>query len=256
VCALRAFAAAVLLTVALAGAVARASETVALNVGFSPYRLGRSTTLKIAMRISTTAANQGLPAPMTRFDIRIPSDLEFTGSGLGLDICQPAELIAGGFDGCPPNARLGLGVAEILVPVGPEPVREQASIEGEMGPPVGEDVGVLLYAQAKAPVAAQLIFPGVLLTGAGQSLDTSVPAIPSVPGAPDVSMVSVTLSLGPDRLTYYRSVHGRRAAYRPEGIALPARCPRGGFRFVSDVAFADGTMARAASVVRCPSRHR
>ncbi len=236
-------------------AAARASETASLKVAFSPYRLGHSTTLKISLRLGVAGAPHGLPAPVTRFDMKIPPDMELIGSSLGLAICQPAALLAGGEEGCSPNARLGYGSAQIEVPVGPEAVPEAAGIEAEMGPPVGDEVGVLLYAEAGAPVAAQLIFPGVLFEGAstsGQSLNTAIPLIPTLPGAPDISLVSLNLSLGPDRLTYYERVRGQTKAYRPQGIALPARCPRGGFRFVSDIGFQDGTTVRASSTIPCP----
>jgi hypothetical protein len=238
-------------------ATAGATETAKLKVAFSPYRLGRSTTLKLGLEIGVAGTSAGLPSPITRFDMRIPANLELIGSSLGLSICHPAALLANGADGCPADARLGLGSAEIKVPVGPEPVTESAAIEAEMGPPVGEEIGVLLYAEAGAPVAAQLIFPGELLGGASQSLSTSVPLIPSVPGAPYVSIVSMNLSLGPEGLRYFKQVHGRTVGYRPEGIALPARCPRGGFGFVADIAFADGTTVRTTSTVPCPPRrHR
>jgi hypothetical protein len=247
-----------LLTAALAGlpAGAGAAQTAKLTAGFSPYRLGRSTTLKLGLEIGVAGVSDGLPSPVTRFDLRIPANLELTGSSLGLSICQPAALLAGGAEGCPANARLGLGSAEIRVPVGVEPVSESASIEAEMGPPVGEEIGVLLYAEAGTPVAASLLFPGVLFGGSSQNLSTAVPLIPSLPGAPDISMVSMNLSLGPEGLTYFKTVRGRTVGYRPEGIALPARCPRGGFRFAADIAFADGTSASASSTVPCPAARR
>lgn len=237
-------------------AAAGAAQTAKLTAGFSPYRLGHSTTLKLGLAIGVAGESDGLPSPVTRFELRIPAKLELIGSSLGLSICHPEALLANGPDGCPADARLGLGSAQIKVPVGPEPVTESASIEAEMGPPVGEEIGVLLYAEAGTPVAAQLIFPGVLFGGTSQSLSTAVPLIPSLPGAPDISMVSMKLSLGPEGLTYFKTVHGRTVGYRPEGIALPGRCPRGGFRFTSDIAFADGSTASAASTVPCPSRHR
>ncbi len=174
----------------------------------------------------------------------IPANMELIASSLGLAICRPAALLTGGVEGCSPNARIGYGSAEIKVPVGPEAVPEAASIDAEMGPPVDGQIGVLLYTEAGAPVAAQLIFPGVLFDGSGasgQSLDTSVPLIPTLPGAADISMVSMNLSLGPDRLTYYEQVRGKTVGYRPEGISLPTSCPRGGFRFTSDISFLDGT---------------
>jgi hypothetical protein len=242
--------------------VGQAAETAKLVAGFSPYHLGRSTTLKLALSIGVAGTNDGLPSPVTRFDMRIPANLELIGSSLGLAICQPEALLASGLEGCSPNARLGLGSAEIKVPVGPVPVAESAGIEAEMGPPVGEEIGVLLYAEAGTPVAAQLIFPGVLFGGGGssggQNLSTSVPLIPTLPGAADISMVSMDLSLGPEHLTYYKQVGGKTIGYRPEGVSLPTKCPAGGFRFASDIAFLDGTTVRASSTVPCPppTRHR
>ncbi|HTB50648.1 MAG TPA: hypothetical protein VK701_06695 [Solirubrobacteraceae bacterium] len=134
---------------------------------------------------------------------------------------------------------------------------ESARIEAEMGPPVGEDVGVLLYTEATTPVAAQLIFPGLLLEGGGgQGLDAFVPPIPAAPGGPDVSLVSMNLSLGPEHLTYYEKVGGTTVRYHPRGISLPAKCPSNGFRFVSKIAFQDGTAVTASSAVPCPPRRR
>jgi hypothetical protein len=229
-------------------AMAGATETASLTAAFSPYRLGRSTTLKLGLKLGVAGAGEGLPSPVTRFALRIPANLELIGSSLGLAICESGTLLASGSLGCSPNARLGYGSAEIKVPVGPEPVEESASIEAEMGPPVGGEIGVLLYAEAGTPVAAQLIFPGVLFgsgSTSGQSLNTSIPLIPTLPGAPDISMVSMNLSLGPEHLTYYKQVHGRTVGYRPEGIALPVRCPAPGFRFKSEIAFLDGSTVSA-----------
>jgi hypothetical protein len=248
---------ALLLTLVAGGslpAVTDAAQTVALKAGFSPYRLGQSTTVKLALAIGVAGESDGLPSPVTRFEMRIPANLELIGSSLGLSVCHPEALLANGPDGCPADARLGLGSAQIKVPVGPEPVTEGASIEAEMGPPVGEETGVLLYAEAGTPVAAQLIFPGVLFGGTSQSLNTAVPLIPSLPGAPYISMVSMKLSLGPEGLTYFKTVRGRTVGYRPEGVALPASCPRGGFRFASSLAFADGSTGSAKSTVPCPAR--
>jgi hypothetical protein len=246
----------VLLTLALAlgcfAGAAQATQTVSLKAGFSPYRLGRSTTIKFDLHIGVAGKSDGLPSPVTRFDMHIPTNLELIGSSLGLSICQPATLLASGSEGCQADARLGFGSAEIKVPVGPEAVTEGASIEAEMGPPVGEEIGVLLYAEAGSPVSAQLLFPGELFGGSSQNLSAAVPLIPSLPGAADISMVSMNLSLGPEGLTYYKTVDGRTVGYRPEGIAIPAHCPRGGFRFATDIDFADGTSASAASTVPCP----
>jgi hypothetical protein len=237
-------------------AAAQAHETARLTAAFSPYRLGHSTTLKLALAMEVAGSPQAPPLPVTRFQLRLPAKLELINSSLGLSICQPAALLASGAAACPADSVLGFGSARLEVPVGPLQVGESASLEAAMGPPVGEETGVLLYAEATTPVAAGLVFPGVLAGSANQSLSTAVPLIPSLPGAADISMVSMDLSLGPEGLTYFRDVRGRRVGYRPEGIALPTQCPHGGFRFAADVGFAGGASASATSTIPCPSSRR
>jgi hypothetical protein len=237
---------------------AQASEKVTFKVGFSPYQLGRTTTIDVDVRVA--GANGELPAPATAFDLHIPAELELISSTLGLAICQPQALLDSGLNGCSPNARLGVGSASVAVPFGPEILQESATIHAIMGPPVGEQIGVLLYAESSTPVLAQLVFPGVLYVGTstiGQSLNTVIPLIPTLPGAPDTSLTDMNLNIGPNHLTYYKKVHGRTVGYRPQGIALPAVCPRHGFRFVSDLAFQDGTTQEVTSTIPCPSQgHR
>ncbi len=236
--------------------VAQASQTAKFRVAFSPYRLGASTSLDILLELA--GPNGELPEPVTTFNTRLPAELELVGSTLGLAICQPTALLADGLSGCSPNARLGSGNATAGVPFGPEIVSETASVEALMGPPVGEQVGVLIYAESLAPVFAQLVFPGVLLVGSGpESLDTSFPPVASLPGARDAAVTKMTLEVGPEHLTYYKRVHGRQVGYRPTGISLPAKCPRGGFRFVTDLGFLDGSKLSLPYTVPCPaSRHR
>lgn len=236
-------------------AVAQASDTVKIRIEFSPYKLGAPASMRTIIAIGNT--DGGLPSPVTGFNLRLPTQLELLGSTLGLAICQPGALLAGGLDGCSPNARLGSGSAEVAVPFGPEIVKETANIQALMGPPSEEQVGVLLYAESRTPVFAQLVFPGILLVGSGpESLNTSIPPTPTLPGAPDAAMTAMTLTVGPEHLTYYRRVHGRRVAYRPRGISLPPKCPRGGFRFETGMRFEDGTALKVPYSVPCPSsRH-
>jgi hypothetical protein len=107
-------------------------------------------------------------------------------------------------------------------------------------------------------VYAQLVLAAELIEGTqaiGGRLVTPVPLIASVPNGPPVSIVSVTATIGPNGLTYYKHRHGRTVAFHPKGVSVPAHCPRGGFRFAATFAFADGTSTQAASAVPCPRRH-
>ena len=238
-------------------AVAQASETVKLKVAFSPNRVGASTTVKMNMAFANT--NGGVPSPVTSFAMHLPPELELIGSSLGLAICNPTALLNRGLAGCSPNSRLGSGSAHVVVPFGPEMIGETASIQALMGPPPDEQIGVLLYAQATTPVSAELVFPGVLFIGStptGEILNTSIPPTPTLPGAPDASITSFNLAIGPNHLTYYEKVHGKMVGYRPQGITIPPNCPPGGFPFVAEMTFEDGSYLVVKAPAPCPPRDR
>lgn len=233
-------------------AVAQASDTATLKIGFLPNRPGA----QISIRTTATFGNTdgGLPSPVVGFDLHMPEQLELISSDLGLAICQPEPLLANGLGGCSPNARLGSGTARVAVPFGPEIVSETANIEALMGPPVAEQVGVLIFAESRTPVFAQLVYPGELLVGTGpETLTTYFPPTPTLPGAPDAAVTSMELTVGPEHLTYYRREHGKEVAFRPRGVSLPSICPHGGFRFVTNIRFADGTALTVPYTVPCPT---
>jgi hypothetical protein len=118
---------------------------------------------------------------------------------------------------------------------------------------------VLFYANGLYPVYAQLAFSGEVLPDTGRygsQLASTVPLVTSVPGGPDVSIVSVQTTIGPSHLTYYKHVHSRLVAFRPRGVSVPERCPRGGFPFAADFTFQDGSRASAQTTAPCPPHHR
>jgi hypothetical protein len=258
--ALTAFAAAIAAAFALAAsaclpASAGAAEAVTLHTSFTPDRLGASTTIGFGFDIANTSG--GSPAPLTSVSLHLPPGINYLSTTLGLAICQPAELLAHGLAGCSPNSRLGFGSAYVEVPFGQASGHEIPEIQALMGPPHNGNIVVLFYANGQEPVYAQLVFQGELIAGSetlGGSLNTAVPLIPSVTNGPPVSIVSVQATIGPSHLTYYEHVHGRTVSFHPRGVAVPMRCPRGGFPFSAQFAFQDGSSATAASTVPCPPR--
>jgi hypothetical protein len=80
----------------------------------------------------------------------------------------------------------------------------------------------------------------------------TVPLVPSLPEAADVAVVRVRSTFGPEHLTYYKRVRGRVVPYKPRGVILPDRCPRGGFPFAATFTFQDGSHASAGTAVPCP----
>jgi hypothetical protein len=233
---------------------AQAADTAKLTVRFSPNRLGAETTVLTDIKFGTT--DGGVPSPVTAFELRLPLQLNPLSSTLGLAVCNPANLLEGGLTGCSPNARLGFGSATVEVPFGPEAVAESARVTPLLGPPSkDEQLTILLFAESVSPVFAQLVFPGELIPGSGkfvQDLNTAIPVTPTLPGAPDASVVDMHLSVGAENLTYYKQVHGKTVGFRPRGPEVPTRCPRGGFVFVAVIGFQDGSRLTEPSPVPCP----
>jgi hypothetical protein len=250
---------AVVLVCVLAPASALAvSEDATLNASFSPDRLGAPTTITFGFHLLTTEG--AAPPPLTALDLKMPAGMNYTTTTLGLAVCQPSALAAKGIAGCPANSRLGYGSADVEVPFGTGAGHEIPEVQALSGPSPTGNLVVLFYANGLYPVYAQLAFSGEVLpaTGAfGSQLATTVPLITSVPGGPDVSVLSVTSTIGPSHLTYYKHVRGRLVSFHPRGVAVPERCPRGGFPFAAEFTFLDGSHTSAQTTVPCPpARHR
>jgi hypothetical protein len=232
---------------------AQAAETVTLHASFTPDRLGTSTTIGFGFTIANTSG--GLPSPLTSVKLRMPENMNYITSSLGLATCQPVELVEKGLSGCPPNSRLGYGSAFVEVPFGQSAGREIPDIQALMGPPHDGNVVVLFYANGLAPVYAQIVFQGELLSGGrgfGESLNAGIPLIPSVTNGPPVSIINVNSTIGPNHLTYYKRVHGKLVGYQPQGVDVPETCPPGGFPFSGEFGFLDGSVVVANSNVPCP----
>jgi len=240
-------------TAAADGAV---SERATLHASFTPDRLGASTTISFGFHLSTPEG--AAPPPLSSLDLRMPAGMNYTTTTLGLAICHPAWLLARGLAGCPANSRLGYGDAYVEVPFGVGSGHEIPEIQALAGPPSKTgNLVMLFYANGKEPVSAQLVFSGEVLPASGlfgTQLAVNVPPITSVPGGPDVSILSVQSTIGPSHLTYYKRVHGRRVAFHPEGVAVPERCPHGGFPFSAQFTFQDASHATASTTVPCPRR--
>jgi hypothetical protein len=238
---------------------AQAAETVALHTSFTPNKLGASTTIGFGFTIASTTG--GLPSPLTHVSLRMPKGMNYVTTTLGLSICKPENLVAKGLSGCSPNSRLGYGSAFVEVPFGTASGHEIPEIAALMGPPNEGNIVVLFYANGIAPVYAQIVFSGELLPGEGSfggNLDTTIPEIKSVTNGPPVSIINVNSTIGPNRLTYYKHVHGKLVAYKPQGISLPTKCPSGGFPFSAQFTFLDGSQVVATHSVPCPPpvRHK
>ena len=244
-----------LLTCAWAASTAGAAQKVKLRVAFNPNRAGARTTIEFAFRISDTTG--AIPSPVMSLDLRLPAHMGIATTTLGQANCEPADLIEGGLHGCSANARIGFGDALAVVPFGPERIPEKVSLNALMGPPSGERLEVLFYAEGLSPVYAQLVFPGLVLGDThpfGERINTAIPLVPVWPQGPDVSLETFKSTIGPLHLLYHRQVNGKTISYRPHGVSVPKRCPPAGYPFAAELTFQDGTHSAVDYHVPCPKR--
>ncbi|HEU0249763.1 MAG TPA: hypothetical protein VFR48_03470 [Solirubrobacteraceae bacterium] len=230
-----------------------AAPSARLHVAFVPDLAGARTTIELSLRIR--GASGAAPEPLRSMALRLPAGMGIATTTLGEANCAPASLIASGLHGCSANALLGFGSATAVVPVGSGKVIEHAALHPLMGPSHENEVEVLFYAQASAPVFAQLVLPGVLQEDAapfGERLQTSVPLVEVWPEGPDLALQSIAATIGPEHLLYHRRVGSKSVPFRPRGIRIPSQCPARGYPFGALLSFIDGTTANATFHVNCP----
>lgn len=236
-------------------AAASATTTATLSASFHPYRLGRRTTLQFGFAFKADFGQ--IPPPLTQVELRYPARIGVYTSELGLASCEATVLEAGGPRACPANSVMGYGVVHTGVMLGETHVRESSVITVFRAPAAGPHFSLLFFAEGREPVLTDVIFPGLLLAAGepfGGRVSIGVPLVETLPGAPYVSVLRMHATLGPEKVTYFKRAGGITFAFRPRGIKLPKRCPRGGFPFAASFTFSDRTRALAHTRVRCPAR--
>ncbi len=231
---------------------AYAEPSVSLGASLSPDRLGARTTVALSFQIGAPSGE--IPPALTEAEVRYPANLGFALSGLGLAVCAPVTLEVAGTSGCPANSLMGRGEAVAELRFGAQLVSESAGISIARAPDEEGHLALLLYVSGPSPVNTQILSPAQLLPASGPfggRLNIQLPLIASVPGAPYLAIVRMRVTLGPQGLTYFERLGGQTLAYRPKGILLPTRCPRGGFVFAGVFTFADGSRVATRTAVPC-----
>jgi hypothetical protein len=227
----------------------RVAPLATIAASFAPKHLGRATTVTVGLRM------QGQNAPLEALrtvELRFPSNLGFATSGLGLAVCDPSRMELEGAAACPANSKMGSGAATVAVVYGSEEVDEPVGLSLYATPSLDGYVHIAILARGIHPITARIVMTAVLLPG---HLQISIPLVPSLPGAPDVSVKALTATLGGE-LTYYEISKGRTVAYHPRGIGLPVSCPRGGWRVSASLTFLAGAISHTGTVVQCPGERR
>ena len=226
-----------------------------MTAGFSPFRLGASTTMRIGFRVRD--APGVAPAPVTSVEVLYPAGLGIGASGLGLESCSVVRLDLSGLAGCPRDSVMGFGSALVEVALRFDTVLERAKVTLVAGPVHEGHVGLIFYVNGEHPLIAQPAFPGVLLAAAapyGGALSAQLPLVASFPEGPNAALIGLHTTLGPQHIKYTERVGSTTVSFKPKGILLPSYCPRGGFPFAVRLHFENGTAARGETRVACPSR--
>jgi hypothetical protein len=230
-----------------------ASEQVSAQAGFVPYKLGASASISFDFRIQSPPHT--VPQPLIDIALALPDELGAATSQLGLANCTANDFYEYGLGGCPPNSLLGRATATATVPIGPALISEQVHIGLTATASESNNLEILYAAEGLTPVFSMLVFRGEIVEANppyGEEINTFIPPIETLPEAPYASVVSMRSTIGPQGITYYRRSHGRKIAYQPQGIDLPAHCPHGGFRFAATFTFLDQATKLIHITVPCP----
>lgn len=215
--------------------------------------LGAGAAVKAEYTVSGTEY-LGAPPPITHVNFYLPSGAKLHTSGF--PTCAKTTLEQLGPIGCKTTAAAGpTGKVEGFVNFGKEPVEETLELRSYYAP----GGGIYFFSKGTSPTEIEIISTGkyVHLGGAGgygPEIETEVPLVPSVPGAPYASVKTITVEAGsaigpknnPKKDTYY----GR----------VPTKCPKGGFPIKTEVTFAEnGEISKPETVTKtykapCPRK--
>lgn len=215
-----------------------APTSVSIGASVQPSRLGARAAASISLRF--TGGTDGVPAPLRGVVLHLPEGVGVDLAGVG--ICQPARLRSRGASGCSSASLIGRGHALLKVHAGSQTLPEEATISVFRGPDRGTHHTFEILGHGETPLYENTLSTAVLEGDSapyGSKLVVSIPAIPTLVYEPDASFSSLSLKIG-------------AGAGGPHGaIILPRSCPREGFSYAADFAFADGSTASTSAQLPC-----
>jgi hypothetical protein len=231
--------------------VAWAGEALALHASFSPDALGASTNL--SLNATLVSSTPGPPSPITKFTLYAPA-------GMGIDVhgagtCAEATLQQQGPSGCPVDSRAGFGGGVGVLELPKETIHAPYTLDFFFAPKVNGHLRLLVYASALVPASVEFVLVAKEIRAPkpyGLGFSVEVPPISTYPDASDASIESAFVTVGGSHVAYYETVHGKRTLVHLKGLAVPKRCPSGGFPTEGKVYFADGTTLTVNPTIPCP----
>jgi hypothetical protein len=203
---------------------------------------------ELTLSIDDTRGATRVPSPLRRLVVMLPA-------GLGLEIptlrsCSASRLRARGAGGCPAASEIGRGRARVEAVAGSQLITEDIDLWVFLGPLRGLQPTFEVLGQGYTPLLKRIVLTGAVLPGSapyGEELAMSIPPIATVPLEPDVSLATLTLTVGPG---------AHRLSRHANTILVPQRCPAGGFPFAAELTYADGSSADALATDPCPQQRK
>jgi len=205
--------------------------------------LGAGADVEIEGKLEGDELPGGLPLQTRRLALYFPAGTKIDPAGF--PTCTKEKLEIKGPEGCPKQSRIADGTVGVADQIGQgEATRETGALEVYATP----GNGVVAYANAAAPISAQIVIAAHWETAPppyGPKLTFEIPLVESVPGALAVSGTSLHEKAGAairkGGKTYY---YGR----------VPKKCPKGGFPGKGEVTLEGGQNIVTEVKVPCPKR--
>ena len=176
--------------------------------------------------VTTQNPAGGIP-PVSQVNFFLPAGAKINSNGFGS--CSAATLRNVGPTGCKTNSIASpVGHALGEVTFGTERVPEETELRAFFAP----GGGLLFYAAGHSPVSLEIVSSGRYVNSGkppyGLELETQVPPVATVPGAPLASVKTINVKVG-------------AAIKKGKKIIsygyLPKKCPRGGFPVKTEIIF-------------------
>jgi hypothetical protein len=183
----------------------------------------------------------GSPPPLAGINFFLPTGTKLHTAGFPTCPLSELEPTGKGPKGCPSKSSAGpTGEAVGFVSLGGERVHETTTIESFYA----AGGGIEFLTSGHSPVSLEILSKGHYLNlggggGFGPELETEIPLVASVPGAPYASVETIKVKAG--------SAYGPKVPPRHKGkkpvyygtVPAKGKCPKGGFKIKTEVIFAE-----------------
>ncbi|HST55836.1 MAG TPA: hypothetical protein VLJ42_08065 [Solirubrobacteraceae bacterium] len=223
------------LSAVLPATVAQAADTSAkISPSFSPNHSGANASFTLKAQLH--GGPDGIPERLSKVVVRLPA-------GMGLDpsgarTCSLSRLRASGPHACPSGSRIGSGSSLLASHLGSQDIEESADLTVFRVPNQNGHPTFAISGQGYTPLYQRVTFTGQVLSDHApysRQIVTSIPAIPTLRGEPNASVLSYSLKFA-----------------SPMKITVPRSCPAGGFRFGASFTFVSQLASSTTATARCP----